>query len=53
MEGPPFFQFIYFDSGERCKGGAERGRERIPSRFHSVSTYPNAGLGLTHHELMV
>ena len=36
------------------RGGAERerGRKRIPSRLHAVSTETDAGLRLTHHEVM-
>ena len=30
----------------------ERGRERIPSRFHAVSAEPNVGLKLTNREIM-
>ena len=30
----------------------ERERERIPSRLHTVSTEPNAGLELTNREIM-
>ena len=30
----------------------ERGRERIPSRLHAVSTEPDAGLELTNREIM-
>ena len=35
-------------------GGTEREREgkRIPSRLHTVSTKPDAGLELTNHEIM-
>ena len=32
--------------------GRERGRERIPSRLHTVSTEPDVGLDLTNHEIM-
>ena len=34
-------------------GGTEREgeRERIPSRLHTVSMEPDAGLGLTNHEI--
>ena len=34
--------------------GRERGeeRERIPSRLHTVSAEPNAGLKLTNREIM-
>ena len=31
--------------------GAERGRERIPSRLHTVRAEPRAGLGPTNHEI--
>ena len=31
---------------------AERGRERIPSRLHAVSTEPHAGFDLTNPEIM-
>ena len=30
----------------------ERKRERIPSRFHTVSTEPNIELELRNHEIM-
>ena len=30
----------------------ERGKERIPSRLHTVSTEPDVGLELTNHEIM-
>ena len=32
------------------RGGAERTRQRIPSRLHTVSVEPNVGLKLTNHE---
>ena len=32
--------------------GRERGRQRIPSRLHTVSTETNVGLKLTNHEIM-
>ena len=32
--------------------GRERGRERIPSRLHAVSTEPDAGLKFMNHEIM-
>ena len=32
--------------------GAERGRERIPGRLHTVSAEPDAGLKLINHEIM-
>ena len=30
----------------------ERGRERMPSRFHAISTEPDVGLELTNWEIM-
>ena len=55
--------FIYFLNlfGEteivcRCAyvsgGGAEREKERIPSRLHAASTEPNMGLKLMKHEIV-
>ena len=42
---------IYFE--RECKGRrAERGRERIPGRLHTVSTEPHTGLKLTNCEIM-
>ena len=38
--------------GEGGEGWAERGRERIPSRFHAVSAEPHEGLGLMNREIM-
>ena len=38
--------FIHFER-ER-----ERGRGRIPSRFHTISTEPDAGLDLTNREIL-
>ena len=32
--------------------GRERGRERIPSRFHAASAEPSAGLKLTNREIV-
>ena len=49
-----FFKCIYFER-ENDEGQRERereGRERIPSRFCIVSAEPDAGLGLTNHEIM-
>ena len=51
--------FIYFE-GEResvCEQGRggterERGRERIPSRLHTISAEPDVGLDLTNCEIM-
>ena len=34
------------------RGGAERGRERIPSRLCRVSTEPDEGLNPTNREIM-
>ena len=34
------------------RGGAERGRQRIPSRLHAISTEPNAGLNLKNRRIM-
>ena len=34
------------------RGGAERGRERIPSRLHTVRAEPDPGLDLMNRELM-
>ena len=34
------------------EGGAERGREGIPSSLLAVSTEPDAGLELTNYEIM-
>ena len=32
--------------------GRKRGKERIPSRLHAVSTEPDAGLEPTNREIM-
>ena len=32
--------------------GREKGRERVPSRLHTVSTEPDAGPKLTNREIM-
>ena len=42
-----FFKFIYFEIYiERVQAGegAERRRDRIPSRLHTISTEPSVGL---------
>ena len=49
--------FIFEKERERWeKGGAERererGRERIPSKIHTVSAEPNLGLKPTNCEIM-
>ena len=50
------FKFIYFERQTECvcagEGQRERGRERIPSRLHTVSTEPNTGLDLRNSEIM-
>ena len=33
--------------------GAERGREKIPSRLHTVRAEPNAGLEPVNHEIIM
>ena len=53
-----FSKHIYslFERDRESKQGRgrerERGRKRIPSRLHAVSTETDAGLRLTHHEVM-
>ena len=45
--------FIYFGKRAQIREEQrERERERIPSRLHTVSTEPNAGLELTNREIM-
>ena len=50
--------FVYFERESVCVSthvlgrGRERGRERIPSWFHTVSAEPDSGLHLTNHEIM-
>ena len=34
------------------RGGAERRRDRIPSRLRTISTEPDVGLELTNCEIM-
>ena len=46
------FLFIYFERERVRRGGAEREGERIPSRLHTVSAKPDAGLKLENRELM-
>ena len=45
---------MYFerDRGSVSRGGAERGRKRIPNRLHTASAEPDAGLELTNCEIM-
>ena len=38
--------------GGTSGGGAERGRDRILSSLHAVSTEPDVGLELTNREIM-
>ena len=33
------------------RGGAERRRDRIPSRLHGISAEPDVGLELTNNEI--
>ena len=44
--------FILRERDRERKGQRERGGERIPSRLHTVSTEPKAGLELMNHEIM-
>ena len=46
-----FLKFIYLLG----RGGVERERirERIPSRFHTVSMEPDVGLEVTNHEIII
>ena len=34
------------------EGQRERGKERMPSRLHTVSAEPDVGLELANHEIM-
>ena len=46
------YLFIYlFERDSMRGGGAEREEESIPSRLHTVSTEPDAGLELTNCEI--
>ena len=49
-----FFMFMYLFGGKEKAGkGVEREeRERIPSRFHAISTEPNVGLDLSNCEIV-
>ena len=49
-----FFRFIYFEREREntSGGGAERGRERIPSRLYTVSLEPDTVLEFMNHEIM-
>ena len=46
--------FIYLlrERKSTSRGGAERGKKRIPSRPCPVSTEPDMGLDPTNHEIM-
>ena len=48
------FVLIYFErERERTsRGGAERRRDKIPSRLHAISTEPDSGLRFTSREIM-
>ena len=39
-------------SGSGAERERERGSERIPSRFHTVSTEPDVGLERTNHDVV-
>ena len=46
--------FIYlFRESEQGRGREREGREKIPSRLHTVSTEPDAGLSLMNHKIMI
>ena len=47
-----FFKFILRERARVTRVGAERGGERIPSRLHTISAKPNAGLDPVNHEIM-
>ena len=47
------FIYLFLSEKESKQGkGRERGRERIPSRLHAVSTEPDAGLKLMNCEII-
>ena len=46
------FKFIYFEREDVSGGGEERGRARIPSRLHAVSTEPDVELELMNCEII-
>ena len=51
-----FYLFIIYCERECTHangGGAETGRERIPSMLHAVSTETHAGPELTNHEILM
>ena len=46
--------FIYFWEREsKQRRGRERGRERIPSKFCTISSEPDSGLEFTNYEIMM
>ena len=54
-----FCKFIFYFERERereretiSRGGAERRRDRIPSRLRTISTEPHMGLKLRNREIM-
>ena len=46
-----FFIFIYFERERAWRGGAERERDRLPSRLRAVRAEPDMGLKLMNHEI--
>ena len=55
LRSSPFFLslFISFEREREHKWGrGERGRERIPSRLHTVSAEPDVWLNLMNHEIV-
>ena len=49
-----FFKFIYFERDRESGGGADgRGRERIPSRLHTINVELDVGLELMNHEIVI
>ena len=47
-----FLGLFIFERARESRGGAERGRDRIPSKLHTVSEEPDAGLKLTNTKIM-
>ena len=49
-----FFKWLFIlkEREQVSRGGTERGRERIPSRLHTVSTEPDTGLEPTNRGIM-
>lgn len=46
------FFFLNFVFREQWGRGKERRKERIPKRFHTISTEPDVGYELTNWELL-